>query len=106
MAMTAYDFTRFDVDFQSKLKAQVYETSIVAFKIEYNHKDGDIRQESEYKDAHDTFIELTMSCDIDEAKNWMKHWMAEAIAYGIQTKERDWQHKFLAAYDIFNSLVK
>lgn len=104
--MNAYEFTRFDVDFQSKVKARAYEASVVAFQIEYRHPNEDLRTESEYTDAHDTFIELTMSCDEDEAVGWMKSWMAQAIAYGICTKNRDWQHKFLAAFDIFNSLTE
>ena len=104
MVMDMYEWTRLDIDWQSKVKAQAYEASIVAFQIEYNHKDTDLRQEQEYKDAQDCFIELTMSCDKDEATAWMKGWMEDAIAYGISTKNRDWQHKFLAAYDLFNDL--
>lgn len=106
MTNDMYEWTRLDVDWQSKVKARAYEASVVAFKIEYSHKDTDLRQEQEYTDAKDCFVELTMSCDKDEAIAWMKGWMEDAIAYGISTKNRDWQHKFLAAYDLFNSLTE
>ena len=58
-----------------------------------------------YLDAKDWFIETTMSCDQSEAIRWMQYYMSNAIAYGIQTKDLDWRTKFLAAYDLFNSLV-
>ena len=102
--MTAYEFTRFESDFTSKMKAQAYDADTVKFQIEYAHKTSDIRGEAEYSDAENVFTELTMSCNMNEAIRWMQYWMANAIAYGIQTKNRDWQHKFLAAYDIFNRL--
>lgn len=105
MTREMYEWTGLDIDWQSKIKARAYEASVVAFKIEYSHKDTDLRQEQEYKDAKDCFIELTMSGTEAEAIQAMKMWMADAIAYGISTKNRDWQHKFLAAYDLFNSLT-
>ena len=46
-----------------------------------------------------------MSCNEQEAVNWMKYYMANAIAYGIQTKNLDWRTKFLAAWDLFLELT-
>jgi len=103
--MNAYEFTRMDIDFQSRIKAQAYEAKVLEMTIKARH-DYDIREDEEYKDAHDTFIELTMSCTKEEAIWWMKKWMADAIAYGLESQECDWQHKFLAALDIFNSLTE
>lgn len=105
--MDAYEFTRFEADFTSKVKAQAYEASVVATlaKQAFDEAGIDYKQDADYIDAKHVFIELTMSCDMQEAINWMKYWMADAIAYGIMTKNLDWRTKFLAAYDIFNDLV-
>ena len=103
--MNGYEFTRFEADFTSNMKAQAYDAGTVAFQIEYNNPSIDFRQEADYKDAEHWFIETTMSCDEDEATNWMKYYMANAIAYGIQTKSLDWRTKFLAAYDLFISIT-
>lgn len=99
--MNGYEFTRFEANYTSKMKAQYYDAGTLSFMIEYNHPDRNLRDEFDYKDAKDWFIETTMSCNKDERINWMKYYMANAIAYGIQTKNPDWQHKFLAAYDLF-----
>lgn len=104
--MTGYEFTRFDADFTSNMKARAYDASTVAFQIEYNNPGINFREDEDYKDAEHWFIDSTMSCDEDEAINWMKYYMVNAIAYGIQTKNLDWRTKFLAAWDIFNDLTK
>ena len=103
--MNAYDFTRFDADFTHKVKARSYDAGVVAFQIECAHKDRDPRKEAEYKEAKSMFIECTMSCDEEEAAGWMKYWMINAIAYATETKERNWQYFYLAAYDLWTSIV-
>lgn len=99
--MNAYEFTRpeREVPLEYIVNPTKYDIEMVAHKIKTT-----VADEPEYKDSLDTFIKLTMSCDLEEAKYWTKLWMRDAIAYGLQTKNRDWQHKFLAAYDIYNSL--
>lgn len=104
--MTGYEFTRIELDFTSMMKARAYDSRTVAFQIEYNNPGVDLREDADYKDAEHWFIETTMSCDEEEAINWMKFYMANAIAYGIQTKNLDWRTKFLAAYDLFTSITK
>lgn len=104
--MTGYEFTRFEADFTNKVKAQAYDAGTVAFQIKYNNPTIDFRSEADYEDAKNWFVETTMSCNEGEAINWMKYYMANAIAYGIQTKNKDWRTKFLAAWDLFNSLTK
>ena len=106
--MTGYEFTRFDADFTSKVKAQAYDISIVSMQaMQAFEKNGkEYKEEADYKDAKNWFIETTMSCDQQEAVNWMKYYMANAIAYGIETKNLDWRTKFLAAYDLYMGLTK
>lgn len=104
--MTAYEFTRFESDFTTKMKAKALSIDTVKFSIEYNNPDKDLCTSEKYKDAEDIFIESTMSCTKIEAIEWMKYYMANAIAYGIQTKDTDWMYFFLAAYNIFTNLVK
>lgn len=103
--MNGYEFTRFDADFTSKVKANAYDADVVAMKA-MEALGTNYKQNEDYTDAHYWFIETTMSCNEEEAINWMKYYMADAIAYGIQTKNLDWRTKFLAAYDIFVSLTK
>ena len=99
--MNAYEFTRFDADFTAKAKAGAYDIRTLAFLIDYHDKEKALRQSGDYADCKETFIELTMSCTEEEAKRWMEYWMANAIAYGLETQNRDWRTKFLAAYDIY-----
>lgn len=104
--MNGYDFTRFSADFTATLKAKkFYDVDELANKITESNPGVDFRQNADYKDAEHWFIETTMSCDKDEAVDWMKYYMANAIAYGIQTKSLDWRTKFLAAHDLFVSLT-
>lgn len=105
--MNGYEFTRFEADFTSKVKAQAYEASVVAEQARqaFEKAGDDYKANPDYEDAKNWFIETTMSCDNDEAINWMKYYMANAIAYGIQTKFLDWRTKFLAAWDLFVSLT-
>lgn len=104
--MTGYEFTRFDADFTCMLKAKSYDVDTIAFQIDYNNPGVDFTKDPDYEDAHYWFIETTMSCTKEEAINWMKYYMSNAIAYGIQTKNLDWRTKFLAALDIFSNLIE
>lgn len=103
--MNGYEFTRFEADYTNKVKAGAYDASTVAFKIEYNNPGVDFRTDADYIDASQWMIDSTMSCDLKEAINWMKYYMVNAIAYGIETKNLDWRTKFLTAYDLFNKLT-
>lgn len=105
--MNGYEFTRFESDYISKVKAQAYEASVVAMQAAHSFevKCIDYREDPDYVDAREWFIDTTMSCDRKEAIQWMKYYMANAIAYGIQTKNLDWKTKFLAAWDLFIHLT-
>lgn len=107
MTKEMYDWTRFEADYTSKVKAQAYDANIVAMKAMrcFELKCIDYKEAPGYTDARETFLDLTMSCDREEAANWMNYWMSNAIAYGIQTKKMDWKTKFLAAYDLFEEIV-
>lgn len=104
--MTGHEFTRFEADFTAKMKAKkYYDAGTVAYLIEYTNPGVDLQDSADYKDAKYWFVETTMSCTKEEALNWMGYYMANAIAYGIQTKNLDWRTKFLAAYDLYNKLA-
>ena len=105
--MKGYEFTRFEADFTANMRAKSYEASVVAEQARqaFEKAGTDYKADADYEDAKHWFLETTMSCDHDEAVNWMKYYMANAIAYGIQTKNLDWRTKFLAAWDIFVSLT-
>ena len=105
--LNGYEFTRFEADFTSQLKAQAYDADVVAMQAmhAFERAGEDYKEAPDYIDAKDWFIETTMSCDHDEAVNWMKYYMANAIAYGIQTKNLDWRTKFLAAWDLFEHIT-
>lgn len=104
--MNAYEFTRFESDFTSKVKAPAYDARIVAMmaarSFEKNCKD--YKQDPDYIEARHVFIDTTMSCNQREAVQWLQYYMANAIAYGIQTKNLDWKTKFLAAWDLYRQM--
>ena len=103
--MTAYDFTNLAFSpIQLRIVQEKYDSpKQVASKIERDMK-VDLRSKPKYEEAKDMFIELTMSCNLKEAKGWMTRWMLSAIAYGLSTKDLDWRYFYLAAYDIFIEL--
>lgn len=105
--MNGYEFTRFEADFTNKVKAQAYDAEVIAMKCKeaFEKAGKNFWTEPDYLDAKNWFLETTMSCDQEEAINWMKYYMANAIAYGIQTKNLDWRTKFLAAWDLFRGLT-
>lgn len=104
--MTGYEFTRFESDFTVRAKAKKYACDSKTVQMMCAKALGDnFKEDPDYQDAKHWFVETTMSCDTDEAINWMKYYMENAIAYGIETKNLDWRTKFLAAYDLFNSLT-
>ena len=45
-----------------------------------------------------------MSCNRDEAIDWLKYFMTESISSRKDGNE-DWEYKFLASYDIFIGLT-
>ena len=107
--MEAYEFANFNPDRKCmSLVQSKYACEDVAQKIirTFSAKGKDYRKEKDYKESSRVFIELTMSCDEFECISWMEHWMATAMAYGIQTKNLDWQTKFMAAWNIWCGIVK
>lgn len=99
------EFVRFEANYADKVKAQAYDASVLAWKCKSSIS-GDYKEQADYKDASFWFYEVTSSCDRKEAIDWMKYFMMNAVAYGIQTKNLDWKTKFLAAYDIFVELTE
>lgn len=105
MKMNAYEFTRFEADFTAREVSKKYDLGTIEFMIHYNNPGKDFSQDPEYIDAYNTFMELTMSCTYNEAIKWAHYWIVNAIAYGNQTKNKDWMQKFLAANDLYVYLL-
>ena len=87
---------------ESIVKSFKYVPKDVKARIE--DTDPDIRNGKDYEDVDFRAHELTMSCDREEAIEWMKHWSIDAICYGIETKDLKWKSLFLATYDIYERL--
>lgn len=103
--MNGYEFTKPENNFIKQVPSKSFDASTIALKIEYNNSTVDLRNDADYVSAKDWFIETTLSCSKEEAIKWMEYYMSNAIAYGIKTKNLDWRTKFLAAWDLFNSLT-
>lgn len=102
--MTGYEFTHYyQPNFSARVKAEGYPFHAVYTKIML--KVPDIQSSASYADAKEWIIDVTMSCDKQEALAWMNTYMVNAIAYGIETKDLDWQNKFVAAFDIMTELL-
>lgn len=101
--MTAYEFTMMQNDFTNKVAPCAYDEGILARTI--LARAPRIRTTAHYDECYDMYIELTMSCTPDEAMNWCKYWMANAVAYGKMTRNLDWREKFLAACDLEYNLA-
>ena len=98
--MTAYEFTRFEADYTSKVRARTYDANMLASLLIQSNPGKNLREQPEYKDAEDMFYETTQSCNRDEAIGWLSYYRANAIAYGLATGDRAWGYFYLAAHDI------
>lgn len=103
--MTAQEFIRLDYNVLEleKVKGKYSNPKAVAKQVESKMKIN-LREQVKYEESKDLFIELTMSCDKEEAKRWMTTWMLSAILYGINSGDLDWRYFFLASYDILESI--
>lgn len=102
--MTAYDFIK--TDYTKKAKHQTYQANTLAFLLIQSNPGKDLREQPEYKEAEDAFYDSTMSCNREEAINWMSYYQSNAIAYGLATNDTRWGYYFLAAFDIQQRLIK
>ena len=67
--------------------------------------EASVDRSSELYEAHEsTQIELTMSCNKEEAIAWMTVFMTEALAAGLGVCDVNLRAKFLTAHDIRQSL--
>ena len=105
--MTAYEFIRSENNYLKKHPTnRGYDANIIARNIIDRNPGKDVRSMSQYIEAEDAFLDATMSCSRNEALDWMKYFMANAMAYGWETYDKHWMFFFLAAYDIYESLLE
>ena len=104
-SMTAYEFINYDAGYEYRQKALQCCMQRVYQLILINNPGRDFTTELEYKDAENIFYDVTGSCDKGEACDWLMDFMVQAVAYGFETKNLDWQHKFLAAHNILKNLL-
>lgn len=102
-----YEFTKYQPSPQSLDKADGYDIETIALMIDINNPGmNSFRDTEDYKQAEHIFIEVTMSCTPKEAISWMQYFMVKSVAYGLQEKDLDWRILFMAAYDLYNSLIE
>ena len=71
---------------------------------------NDFRNKNLYNLVKDHIIDITMSCDIDEAKNWMIAFMDDAISvihniqvyYDLSLASTE----YVVAYDLYQGMLK
>ena len=103
--MTGYELDRnYIVTRRCFNKAREYNLSTVSNKL--TAYKTNFRKHPKYAQAYDNYIDMTMSCDREEAWTHANHWAFKAIVYGIQSKDTDWVYLFLAAYDLRQHLEK
>lgn len=67
----------------------------------------ELRVTSDYEEVKDEYIELTMSCDEEEAMYQLKSFMETAIWQGLrggEVKNNRLRIEFLAAYDLYKHI--
>lgn len=103
--MIGYDFVK-KYNTQTREIPQ-YKMNELAKKVEMSFvKAGDSYQNDDYYDSQEWMMEVTSSCDKEEAIDWMKYFMDKAVIYGKKEKNKDWKTKYLAAYDMYCYLVE
>ena len=58
----------------------------------------------EYKVEKDSLIDITMSCDADEAIACLRGYMMRAVFNGTGTRNDELRVQFLAAYDLIQGI--
>lgn len=104
--MTGYEFIKVKINRRNLERAEMYDANELEKLLIRMNKNKDLREQRDYKDAQDAFIDCTMSCDRGEAIGWMRAWIGKAIAYGLETKDTKWGYFFLAAYDLRRELAR
>ena len=66
----------------------------------------DIRKTPLYSEIKNTMYDQTMSCSRDEAISWMVQWMKECFFGGMGPLKPELYTRYIAAYDIHESLTK
>lgn len=98
--MTAYEFIKARVKRNNLVYSDWYRPSHLEKVLIDSNKGKDLRRQREYHDAQDAFIDVTMSCDLEEAIGSLEFFREKAVAYGLETKDKNWGYFFLAAYDL------
>lgn len=98
--MTAYEFINARIKRNSLVYSDWYKPSHLEKILIDSNKGKDLRKQREYQDAQDMFIDVTMSCDMEEAIGSLEFFREKAVAYGLETKDKNWGYFFLAAYDL------
>lgn len=99
--MDGYRFISFEAAASVQKRAQACRIGKVAEKV--LAEDG-VRGSEAYEDAMEWFRTTIEGLEKRLAAEWARYFMVNAIAYGIQTGEKDWIPKFLAAYDLYKGL--
>ena len=104
--MNAYEFTRIENDFTRRMDTSDVNIHWAAQKAiaSFEQAEQNYTADPDYIEARHVFIDTTMSCNQLEAVKWLEYYMANAIAYGVTTKNLDWKTKFLAAYDLWKPM--
>jgi len=106
--MTAYEFIRARVKRIAEINDYSYRPeNLERILVKVADSNGkDLRRQREYREAIDAFVDITMSCDLGEAIGTLGYFREKAVAYGVQTKDKNWGYFFLAAYDLERRLRK
>ena len=76
-----------------------YDVNVIAFLLR------DYRETKAYKRELGRIYDLTISCSKDEAINWATKFMMDAIGSANGTRNDELRVRFLAAYDVRQSLI-
>ena len=82
---------------------KTYDLGVLATLIDMN---GEVRNSKAYKAYKGILIDQTMSCDKEEATNWMLYTMHNCINNGHHGRDDKLRAEFLAAYDLHQHLSK
>ncbi len=102
--MDGYRFLRFEASPEYQLRAQGYAEKAAELAGRLTEGAEDIRSTSGYKDSKEWLMMATEGAEEHLKAEWMRYYMVNAIAYGLQTKGLDWREKFLAAHDLYTGV--
>lgn len=87
-------------DYTKALHSEIFRSDFYAREINRANEGKDLSTREEYQEVREAYIKDLSGRRRDDRLISLEFYMANAVAYGRTTKDRNWVFYFLPAYDL------